>query len=272
MAAGPGFQHANSDGTTTNIVMSDLINVLDTVDVPIVVLQPGFMLVWFNKAAANVLRFLPSDIGRSSRDILVLAGVPHLEEQCSRVIASGKESRADFRDGHKWFVVRIFPHKKGDGQVSSIVLTFTNVTALRASIDQVMYERECTKAILNAVSDPLVVLGADQRIHCGNRAFYEMFLELATLRTQLKEMLEGSHAFQPVEVDHVFPGEGQRTLSIDARPLSLTGHSERRILVTFQDITAHKQAEASNDLRAIATRKEELRRSEAFWLRLNVSA
>jgi signal transduction histidine kinase len=84
------------------------------------------------------------------------------------------------------------------------------------------------------------------------------------LRPQLKEMLAGSHAIQPVEVDHVFPGEGLRTLILDARPLSLPGHSERRVLVTFQDITARKQAEAANDLRAIAERKEELRRSEAF--------
>ena len=65
-------------------------------------------------------------------------------------------------------------------------------------------------------------------------------------------------------VDHVFPGEGQRTLILDARPLSLPGHSERRVLVTFQDITARKQAAAPNDLRAIAERKEELWRSEAF--------
>jgi PAS domain-containing protein len=34
--------------------------------------------------------------------------------------------------------------------------------------------------------------------------------------------------------------------------------------VTFKDITARKQAEAANDLHAIAERKEELRRSEAF--------
>jgi signal transduction histidine kinase len=54
---------------------------------------------------------------------------------------------------------------------------------------------------------------------------------------------------------------------LDARPLSLPGHSERRVLLTFQDITARKQAEAANDLRAITERKrseEELRRSEAF--------
>jgi len=40
----------------------------------------------------------------------------------------------------------------------------------------------------------------------------------------------------------------------------LPGHSERRVLVTFHDITARKQAEAAKDLRS----EEELRRSEAF--------
>jgi signal transduction histidine kinase len=259
-----GFQGVNGDDAAANTVTTDLISILDTVDIPIVVLRRDFMLVCFNKAAADVLRLSPSDIGRASRDISVLAGLPRLEEQCSQVIASRAESRSDFRDGDKWYVMRISPYTKGDRQVAGTVLTFINVTAFRASIDQVIYERECTKAILDTVADPLVVLSADQRIQSGNRAFYTMFFELASLRTQLKEMLAGSHSFQPVEVDHVFPGEGQRKLILDARPLSLSGHSERRVLVTFQDITARKQAEAANDLRAIAERKEKLRRSEAF--------
>src|SRR5207237_8483799 len=89
----------------------------------------------------------------------------------------------------------------------------------------------------------------------GNGAF-----DLGPLRTQLEEMLAGSHAFQPVEADHVFTANGQRTLILDAHPLSFPGHSERRVLVTFHDITARKQAEAAKDLRS----EEELRRSEAF--------
>src|SRR5215472_16384867 len=109
------FRGVSGDDTPANTATSDLINILDTVDVPIVVLRRDFVLVWFNKAAADVLRFLPSDIGRASRDVPVLAGAARLEEQCSQVIASGIESRADFRDGHKWFVMRIFPYTKGDG-------------------------------------------------------------------------------------------------------------------------------------------------------------
>ena len=139
-------------------------------------MRRDFTIAGFNKATADEFRLSPSDIGRASRDISRLAGLPSLEEQCSEVMASGVEARTDFRDGDRWFVVRISPYANGERQVSGTVLTFTNVTAFRASIDQVIYERECTKAILNAVPDPLVVLSADQRIQSGNRAFYSMFL------------------------------------------------------------------------------------------------
>src|SRR5258706_6572580 len=259
-----GLQGVNCDDGVANFAASDLINIFDAVDFPIVVLRRDCVLLCFNEAAAHVLRLSPSDVDRASRDIAGLAGLPGLEEQCSQVIATGVESRADFQDGDRWFVLRILPYTKGDGHVAGTVVTFTNVTAFRASIDQAIYERECTKAILNTVDDPLVVLSADQRVLLGNRAFYAMFLELASFRPQLKEMLAGVHAFQSVEVDHVFPGEGQRTLALNARPLSVPGHSERRVLVTFQDITARKQAEAVNALGAIGERKEELRRSAAF--------
>ena len=255
----------------------DAVDILDTVEVPIVVVRRNFIIVSFNQAAADVLGLSPSDIGRSPRDIPALAGLPRLEERCVEVIAGRMESRADFRHGGKWFVVRISAYPKGDRHATGTVLTFTNVTAFRASIDQAIYERECTKAIINTVADPLVVLSADQQIQSGNRAFYTMFgvsrdetqgvplyelgaFELAALRTRLDEMLAGSHAFQPFEVDHVVTGKGQRTLMLDARPLSLPGHAERRVLVTFQDITTRKQAELAKDLRS----EEELRRSEAF--------
>jgi PAS domain S-box-containing protein len=274
-----GFQGVDGDYASARGALTDLIDILDTVEVPIVVVRCDLRIAGFNEAAADVLRLSPSDIGRASSDVSALTGLPRLEQHCSQVITSGVASRADFRDRDKWFVVRISPYTSGDRQVTGTVLTFTNVTAFRASIDQAIYERECTKAILNTVADPLVVLSADQRIQSGNRAFYTMFgasrdetqagslydlgdgaFELAPLRKQLEEMLAGSEAFQPVEVDHVFTAKGQRTLILDAHPLSLPGRSERRVLLTFQDITARKQAEAAKDLRS----EEELRRSEAI--------
>ena len=59
--------------------------------------------------------------------------------------------------------------------MSGTVITFTNVTAFRASIDQAIYEREYTKAILNAEADPLLVLSQELRLQTANRAFHQMF-------------------------------------------------------------------------------------------------
>jgi signal transduction histidine kinase len=281
----------SSDGAPPNGPTTELISILDSIDVPIVVVQRDMTIAVFNQAAADGLGLSLSDIGRTPQDVAVLATLPRLEQCCTDVISEGAESRIDFRDEETWFVVRISPYTSGSDHVAGIVLTFMNVTASHTAIDQAIYERECTRAILNTVADPLAVLGPDQRVQSGNRSFYTMFgvspdetqptslyelgngaFDSAPVHTQLeaavaalsleklREALAGSHAFQPVEVDHVVTARGERTLVVDSRPLSFPGHSERRALVRFQDITGRKQAEAAKDLRS----KEELRRSEAF--------
>ena len=157
------------------------------------------------------------------------------------------------------------PLTRRHNRLSGTVLTFTNVTAFRASIDQAIYEREYTKAILNAGADPLVVLSQDLRLQTANRAFHQMFgvpreamqnisldslgngtFDLARVRTQLQKMIADGSEFQAFELEHTFPGIGPRTLVIDARPLSLSGNSRPMILLSFHDVTMRKKAEAAN--------------------------
>lgn len=259
-----GFQRVNGDGSVSATATTDLIDILDAVDVPIVVVRRDFTVACFNQAAADVLGLSPSHIDRVPSDVAALAGIADLERRCTEIIAGGAACRADFRYEGKSFVVRIAPHGR---QVNGTVLTFINVTAFRASIDQAIYEREYTKAILNTVADPIVVLGADQRIQSGNRAFHAMFrvsrgetegvsiyqfgksaFDIARLRAQMDEILAGGTAFQPIEVDYTFPEIGQRTLVLDARLLSLRGQSGRGILLTLHDITARKKAEQAQGM------------------------
>jgi PAS domain S-box-containing protein len=272
-----GLHLVEGGRATPTVAGADLVTVLDGVDVPIVVLGLDLLLAWFNAAAANVIGLSPSDVGQSSGTVPPLSDVPRLGQRCGQAINSGVVSRIDFHDGERWFVVQVSPYAGSNEQVAGVVLTFTNVTAFRSSIDQAVYERECTKTILNTVAEPVVVLSDDQRIQSGNRAFYTMFganrdetqgmplvelpaFEFAPARAELETTLAGRIALQPVEVDRVLTPKGQRTLVLDARPLTFPGHPERRILVTFQDITLRKLAEAAKDIRS----EEELRRSEAF--------
>ena len=94
-----GFRPFKGDEAAAGAAATVLINILDTVEVPIVALRRDFTIAGFNKAAADALRLSPSDIGRASRDISVLAGLPGLEEQYSEVLASGVEARVDFATG-----------------------------------------------------------------------------------------------------------------------------------------------------------------------------
>lgn len=281
MASGrwTGVQGLNRADAAANAEATALLNILDAVEAPIVVVAPDLTITCFNQPAADVLGASALDTGWASSSLASHAGLIPLERPCREVITSGVESRADFQSGEKWFDVRVSPYERGGSEVAGAVLTFTDVTAFRASIAQAVYERECTKAILNTVADPLVVLSADQRIQSGNRAFYAMFgvsrddtqgrsffelgngaFDLGPLRRQLRKVIAGSQALQPAEVDQVATARGPRTLVLTAHPLSFPGHSQSRVLMIFQDVTARKQAEAAKDLRS----EEELRRSEAF--------
>ena len=156
-------------------VAFDHKEILDAIDVSIVVLDRNFTIANFNRPATEALGIAISDIGRPARDVAGLAHLRNLERWCADVISIDTTSRYDFRNKDQTFVLRIAPYSKGDNRARGTVLTFTNVTAFRASIDQAIYEREYTKAILNARADPLVVLSQDLCLQTANRAFHQMF-------------------------------------------------------------------------------------------------
>ncbi|HEX4159871.1 MAG TPA: PAS domain S-box protein [Rhizomicrobium sp.] len=260
-----GRARVDSDRPAAEVVSPDRNDVLDAIDVPIVLIRRDFTVASFNQAAADVLGFSPTHIGLDPRAAPALGEMPDLQARCEDIFAGGSACRVNFSVGEKSFVVRIAPCGNASPPASGAVLTFTNVTAFRSSIDQAIHEREFTKAILNTVGDPIVVLDADARIQAGNRAFYSTFrisrdqmqgtplyelaehaFDIDRLRAGLDAMMTGVSAFECVEVDHAVAGAEPRSFVVDARPLALPRHSERRILLTFHDITARKQAEAAN--------------------------
>src|SRR6202158_4485157 len=245
------ISRALSDTTTADSVAFDPIEILDTIDLPIVVVDRDFTIARFNRPAGEALGLAVSDIGRSARDVAKLADLRNLEKWCAQVLSTETTSRHDFRNGDRTFVLRIAPYANGDQRVSGTVLTFANVTAFRASLDEAIYEREYTKAILNTGTNPLVVLSQELRLQTANRAFYRMFgvsreamqgiplhalengaFDLAQLRIQLQKMIADGAEFEAIEAEHNFPAIGRRTLVLDAHPLSLPGDSRPMILLS----------------------------------------
>jgi two-component sensor histidine kinase len=253
------FRQSWGAGATREAATTDPFEILDSVDVPIVLLGGDFAIAGFNRAAADVLSLVRSDIGRSPDSISLLNGLP--TSWCEKVFSAKTATRYDIRLAEQSFVLRITPRKTSGGQISGAVLTFTNVTAFRASIDQAIYEREYTKTILNTVADPLVVLGEDLQIQTANRAFFLMFrvareavqgtalgqlnnraLDVPTLLTQLKETIANDRSLESFEFECDLPETGRRTFLLNACPFGVPGRSARLALLSFHDVTALKEA------------------------------
>ncbi|HTC49939.1 MAG TPA: PAS domain S-box protein [Candidatus Aquilonibacter sp.] len=254
----------SGDATTSGGMTADEIGVLDAVEVPIIVLSRERTIARINRAAMTVFGLKVSDLGRPLGN--TFAGVEDLNRICTRVIADGAPHRIESRDGDRRFLLRIAPYTGNERRILGAVLTFTNVTAFRASIEQAIYEREYTKAILNTVVDPVVVLDAKLQIQTANRAFYSVFgvsrdqtqgisilkignfeWESSQVWASVRTALSGPSEFQAVEIDHEFP-VGRRTLLLEARRLAGAGDSQ--IVLTFHDVTERKLAERTASLLA----------------------
>ncbi|MEP6717270.1 MAG: PAS domain S-box protein, partial [Terriglobia bacterium] len=237
---------------------ADIADILDTVDLPIIIIGGDCRVARFNRSAAAVLFLEPAHIGRDPGD--VFQRIKNLGELCALAIAGGAPHRFEARDGDRCFLIRIASYKASDARTIGAVLTFTNVTAFRASLDQAIYDREYTKAILNTVIEPLVVLDSALCIQTANRAFYTMFgfsrdetqgvpfyslgdsaWKLSGFWETLPGALSENREFQPVEVEREFPAVGRRTVRIEARRLSRFGRA--MILLGLHDITERKRSQ-----------------------------
>jgi PAS domain S-box-containing protein len=260
------------------------MDIVDSIDVPTIVIAADGAVVRFNPAVATLLSLTAANLGRPSREIPLLKGVTRFEELCQEAIGSGISSHCEVRDATNgsWFILRIAPYMESERRINSAVLTFQNVTAFRASLEQAVYEREYTKAILNTVIDSLVVLDDDCRVQAANQAFYTKFQvsrdqahgarlydigsqdwEVPRLQKFLKETDAESRS--EAEFEHEFPVIGRRTVMLNARRLPLRAALSSRgskvremTLLVIQDITERKQAElATASLAAIVDSSED---------------
>ena len=267
---------------SVDALSADAVGILDTIDIPVVMIDRGCKVARFNRAAADSLGASESDVGRPAREMRALMGSSELDRISLQVMADEVPYRFEMRNGDRWFLVRVAPSAASDGRIRGAVLTFTNITAFRASLGQAVYEREYTKTILNAVVDPLVVLDEGLHVQTANRAFYDWFSisreqshgtslanlgdddwKASSLWLSLSAILAGDDGFQNIELERDFPGAGRRIVLLDAR--RLIRDSAPLILLSFRDITNRKRAEAS--LREVDRRKDEFLATLAHELR-----
>lgn len=112
---------------------ADLDNLLGALEVGTLFLDRELRIRKFNPAIERCFHLLPQDVGRPLAHIAYqLDDQAHLLAEVARVFTTGATARRQIRtrDG-QWFLKRILPFRNLKGEIEGVVLTFTDITAIR---------------------------------------------------------------------------------------------------------------------------------------------
>ena len=240
---------------------NDLINLLASMNIPIIMTGSDLRIRRFTPMAEKVLRLIPSDAGRPITDLQPRINVPHLEDILHRVLDTLQPHEQEVQDQEgRFYLMRVRPYRTADHRIDGTVLQLLDVSDLKRSMEEVRHARDYAQAIVNTVREPLVVLDQNLAIQNANRAFYDALdltqgaalgqsvyqvargrFDLLKMRTLFEQINSGSAQLNDVEMEYQSDREETRILWVNARRLS-TPDQKQLILLAFEDITERKRA------------------------------
>jgi two-component system CheB/CheR fusion protein len=241
---------------------NDLQNILDSTGVATLFLDGDLNIRFFTPAAKSLFRVIASDIGRPLADLTALATDPDLIADALTVLTSfspfGREIVAE---NGAWYIRRILPYRTQDNRVEGVVITFADISEMKAAERDIQAARAYSDSIIDTIRQPLAVLDDELCIVSANRSFYRAFaLEAAEvigkplgaitdhhpgasgLRIFLEQVqAEPSHV-EDYETEIELPTLGRRLLLLNARRLREGPHGKPKILLAIDDITERRRA------------------------------
>ena len=242
---------------------NDLVNLLATVNIPIIMVGCDLRIRRLTPMAEKALRVIPADVGRLITDIKLNIDVPDLERLILSVIESLQPAARDVRDVQgKWYLLEVRPYRTLDNRIDGVVLALQDIDILKRKERALEQSSVFLRSIVDTVREPLLVLDAELRITAANRSFYTVFgvspqetiakslydlgdgqWDIPQLRTLMGEVYPKSQDVRDFVVEHEFPVIGHKTMLLNARQISAADQPEALILLAIEDVTERKRAE-----------------------------
>ena len=163
-------------------INSDLMNILSTVDVPILILDRERRIRRFTPKARTILNVLPTDLGRPLEDIKSNLQLNNLDEQISEVIETNQmhESEVQDRSG-RWYRMQIRPYQTVENKIDGATLSLIDIDALKHHVNEAERARgEAERANL-AKDEFLATLSHEIRTPLSSMLMHAQLLGRGTL-------------------------------------------------------------------------------------------
>ena len=130
---------------------NDLNNLLNNSDIATICLDQTLRIKWFAPATQKQFNFIAGDIGRPVRDIASAVGDSTLLPAARAVLAQQPVPDQEFqRESGRWYMRRALPYVAEGGQVSGVIVNYTDITEYRQAHDAVTATRRDLSASLEA--------------------------------------------------------------------------------------------------------------------------
>jgi two-component system CheB/CheR fusion protein len=243
---------------------SDLQNLLNSTQIATIFLDAALDIKNFTPAISTVLPLRSSDLGRPLGDLAPRFIDIDLVGEARDVLRTlvWRERYIRTTDGNAQYLVRLGPYRTVTNVIDGVVITFTDVTALKQAEEAAHAAQVYAESIVATIREPLLVLDATLHVRSANLAFYAAFhvtpvetegrllyelgngqWNIPALRQLLEELLPQQQVLEDFEVAHDFPDLGPRTMRLNARRLSGTAPDTALILLAIEDVTVRRQAE-----------------------------
>jgi len=234
-------------------VNNDINNLLASTNIGTVFLDQELRIKRFTPAATGLFNLIPSDIGRSIRDITMKSSYDRLWEDAEEVLHTLQVKEMNLEsEGGQVFSVRLLPYRTRENIIDGVVLTFVDLSEIRLLTLAKLF----AESIVDAVREPLLVLDGDLQVVSANQAFYRNFQvtraatekrpiyelggaqwDIPELRKILEEIVSQNTEFTDFKVEHDFPGIGSKIMLLNARRLPAGGERPNLILLAIEDVT-----------------------------------
>jgi two-component system CheB/CheR fusion protein len=267
--------------TELNSANSDLLNILASVEVPIVIVDGLRRIRRFTPRARAILNLLPTDVGRPIDDIKPTLAIDDLDQKIAGVIetVTPHDEEVPGRD-ERWHRIQVRPYMTVDKRIDGAVISVIDIDVLKQAVAAAEWARDCARVIVETVRVPLVMLTERLDLVSANAAFEEAYgvapeavkslLGQPAIRSALERVRDTKESLHRLEVDCEQFGVGGRALALSGRAVPTTDQGAA-ILLSVEDVTARRQGEAERArlLDEVATAKtsaEEANRAKDRFL------
>ncbi len=250
-------------GAEAASVSADLVNVLSSVEIPIVLLGPNSRIRRFTPSAGKLLNLIATDVGRPITDLKPLRDLPNLAAMITDVLRDSSPRRREARDddGH-WREVVVRPHVTLDGRTDGTVVSAADIDAIKTSQQAVAEARDFAQGIVDSVREWLIVLDEEFRVRSANRALLRALVttperligrlvfeiggkswDVPALRELLDEAGRETGAIHDIQIEVDVPSVGKRIVAVHAHRIEHGGERTHTILLALDDVTDKVRAD-----------------------------